>query len=228
MAQTSPLETITISKNEINIPPLKVIIDSVLKRNALLRSRIQHIEVKASTLRSERIYWTRNFGIQADTRYGTFDNLSSSANGQTTTSLMSTSKQFNYGLGLYAKFPIFDLFNRKNQVKLAKMELEESKSMVQFQEDEIRQTTIRLYQDLILKQRLLQIKSETLGNGRVNIQMVEKEFRNGLVPIAEYVRISGMSSTIESDYESAKSDFLVAKQILEDMSGFVFSVIPSN
>jgi outer membrane protein TolC len=108
------------------------------------------------------------------------------------------------------------------------MELEESKSMVQFQEDEIRQTTIKLYQDLILKQKLLQIKSESLGNGRVNIQMVEKEFRNGLVPIAEYVRISSMSSNMESDYESAKSEYLVAKQILEDMAGFVFNVTPSK
>jgi hypothetical protein len=108
------------------------------------------------------------------------------------------------------------------------MELEESKSMVQFQEDEIRQTTIKLYQDLILKQKILKIKSESLGNGRVNMQMVEKEFRNGLVPVAEYVRISSMSSNMETDYELAKSDYLVAKQILEDMAGFVFSVIPTN
>jgi hypothetical protein len=100
--------------------------------------------------------------------------------------------------------------------------------MVQFQEDEIRQTTIKLYQDLILKQKILKIKSESLGNGRVNMQMVEKEFRNGLVPVAEYVRISSMSSNMESDYELAKSDYIVAKQILEDMAGFVFSVTPSN
>lgn len=230
LAQTSPSESASINKNEFNIPPLNVIIDSVIKRNGMVRFRKQHVEVQASKLKSESIYWTRNFGLQADTRYGTFDNTSLSADGGTSaaTYLNTSTKQFNYGVGLYLKFPIFDFLNRKNQVKLAKMELEESKSMVQFQEDEIRQTTIKLYQDLILKQKLLQIKSESLGNGRVNIQMVEKEFRNGLVPIAEYVRISSMSSNMESDYESAKSEYLVAKQILEDMAGFVFNVTPSK
>lgn len=229
LAQTPSIEIASIYKNETNIPPLKVIIDSVLKRNGMVRFRKQHVEVQASKLKSEGIYWTRNLGVQADTRYGTFDNTSLTADGGTSGTYLNTNtKQWNYGVGLYLKFPVFDLINRKNQVHLAKMELEESKSMVQFQEDEIRQTTIKLYQDLILKQKLLQIKSENLGNGKVNMQMVEKEFRNGLVPVAEYVRISGMSSNLETDYELAKSDYIVAKQILEDMAGFVFSVTPSN
>jgi hypothetical protein len=33
---------------------------------------------------------------------------------------------------------------------------------------------------------------------------------------------------MEADYESAKSDYLLAKQILEDMAGFAFSIIPTN
>jgi tRNA(Ser,Leu) C12 N-acetylase TAN1 len=48
------------------------------------------------------------------------------------------------------------------------------KSMAQFQEDEIRQTVIKMYQDLILKQKVLKIKSKVLGDGRVNMQMVER------------------------------------------------------
>ena len=224
LAQTSSLENMPISKNEINIPPLNVIIDSVIKHNAMVRFRKQGIQAKEINVSSEKIYWTRNLGLQADTRYGTFDNTSLSATGGTSATYLNTNtKQWNYGVGFYLKFPVFDFLNRKKQVKQANLELDEAKSMLQFQEDEVRQTTIKLYQDLILKQKLLRIKSESLGNGRVNIQMVEKEFRNGLVPIAEYVRISSMTSNMESDYESAKSDFLVSKQILEDMAGFVFS-----
>lgn len=228
-AQTTSQEITPTNTNEFNLPPIKVVIDSVLSRNGMIRFRKHHLEVEASKLKSETIYWTRNFGIQADTRYGTFDNTSlNSTGGSTGTVLNSNTKQFNYGVGLYFKFPIFDFLNRKNQIDLAKMELEESKSMVQFQEDEIRQTTIKLYQDLVLKQRLLQIKAESLSNAKVNFQMVEKEFKNGVVPIAEYVRISGMASQMETDFEQARADYLVAKQILEDMAGFVFNVTPSK
>ncbi|MFI0491533.1 TolC family protein [Flavobacterium sp.] len=229
LAQTSSAEIMSTSKNEINIPPLKVIIDSVIKRNAMLRFRNQTIRGKELNIKSERLIWTKNLGMQADTRYGTFDNTSLSATGGTSsTSLTTNTKQLNYGVGLYLKFPVFDFLNRKNQVAQAKLELDEAKSMLQFQEDEIRQNIIKLYQELILKQKLLRIKSETLGNSRVNFQMIEKEFRNGIVPIAEYVRISSMSSNMESDYEIAKSDYLAAKQILEEMAGFVFSASPTN
>jgi hypothetical protein len=35
---------------------------------------------------------------------------------------------------------------------------------------------------IILKQKILKINSKALGDNKVNMQMVEKEFRNGVVP----------------------------------------------
>jgi hypothetical protein len=69
--------------------------------------------------------------------------------------------------------------------------------MAQFQEDEIRQTVIKLYQELILKQNILKIKSKSLSDGKINMQMVEKKFRNGIVPVSEYVRITSITSELE-------------------------------
>lgn len=228
LAQIQSQESMATSTSEYNLPPLKVVIDSVLKRNGMVRFRKNHVELVASKVKSETIYWTRNLGMIADTRYGTFNNSSLNSLEGTSTVFNSNTRQLNYGVGLYLKIPVFDLLNRKNQITAAKMELEESKSMVQFQEEEVRQTTIKFYQDLVIKQRLLQIKSESLANAKVNFQMVEKEFKNGIVSVSEYVRISGISTNMETDYEQAKSDYLVAKQILEDMAGFVFNVTPSK
>jgi len=162
----------------------------------MMSFRKHHIGVKTSTLKSERIFWTRNIGLQADTRYGNLSNFATSEDGVSNTAAFTTARQFNYSAGVYLKFPIFDFFNRKNQIKLAKLEVEEAKSMADFQEQEIRQTVIKLYQDLILKYKLLRIRSQNLGNGRVNMEMVEKEFRNGVVPISEYVRITSMTSNM--------------------------------
>ena len=227
-AQTLDSDTSSLNVSEFKFPSLEVVIDSVLNRSAMMSFRKNNIGVKESTLASERIYWTRNIGIQADTRYGNLSNFATSEDGVSNKAAFTTARQFNYSAGVYLKFPIFDFFNRKNQIKLAKLEVEEAKSMADFQEQEIRQTVIKLYQDLILKHKLLRIKSQNLGNGRVNMQMVEKEFRNGVVAISEYVRITSMTSNMESDYELAKSNFLIAKQLLEDMAGFVFNVTLSN
>lgn len=207
---------------EAQLPSLKVIIDSVLNRNAMLKFRNQNIGVKESTLASERIYWTRNFGIQAESKYGNLNNFSTNSDLNGSTSVLTSTSQFNYTVGLYLKFPVFDVINRKHQVGLAKIELDAARSMAQAQQDEIRQTVIKMYQDLLLKQKVLKIKSKTLGDGRVNMQMVEKEFRNGTVPVAEYVRITSIASNVEVDYEFAKSEFITVKKLLEDMAGFTF------
>tara|TARA_R110001592_G_scaffold94919_2_gene274085 strand:+ start:710 stop:1459 length:750 start_codon:yes stop_codon:yes gene_type:complete len=227
-AQTSEFEDNSSKAIEFKFPPLQVVIDSAIKRSAMLNFRKHHIGVVESTLESERIYWTRNLGIQGDSRYGNLSNFSTSEDGVSNTAALTTAKQFNYSIGVYLKFPVFDVLNRKNQIKLAKLEVEEAISMAEFTKEEIRQSVIRLYQDLVLKQKLLQIRSRSLGDGRVNMEMVEKEFRNGVVPISEYVRINGMTANMEADYEKAKSEFITAKQLLEDMAGFVFGLTLSN
>ena len=60
------------------------------------------------------------------------------------------------------------------------------------------------------------------------MQMIEKEFRNGIVPISEYVRLNNITSRLEVEYESAMSEFIIAKRLLEDMAGFVFGLTLSN
>ncbi|MBN8566023.1 MAG: TolC family protein, partial [Flavobacteriales bacterium] len=86
-------------------------------------------------------------------------------------------------------------------------------------EQELREFVIRHYEDLILKQKILLLRSSNLGNAKVNMEMVEKEFRNGLIPISEYVRISDMTARIATEFEQAKSDYSTSKGLLENLTG---------
>jgi len=227
-AQTLESDSSSLSGNEFNFPPLEVVIDSILKRSAMMNFRKQRIGVKEADVKSFQREWTENFGFVADTRYGTFDNFSTNITEINSSSTSSLSQQLNYTVGLFLKIPVFDVINRKNKIKLARLQVDEAKSMADFEKEQLRKTAIRLYQDLILKQKLLQIRSRRLGDGRVNMQMVEKEFRNGVVPIYEYVRVTGMTTDIETDYETALSEFIITKQLLEDMAGFVFGLTLTN
>src|ERR1044072_3598217 len=167
-AQTVQTNYSTVPESETVLPPLMNLIDSALKHNAVVKFRKNEIEAKECNLRSQQNYWTRNLGLQADSRYGTFDNYSSSANGQSSTIMSSTNRQINYGAGVYMKFPIADIIDRKNLVKKARVELEQANNMAESQQDEVRQLVIRQYQDVILIQKLLRIRSQSLGNARVN------------------------------------------------------------
>lgn len=225
---TSQSIEIKSSPREILFPPLDDLIAAAIKHNPTVKFRRLVAEGRESLVKTERNYWTRNFGVSADAGYGNINNSSYSIEADNSNLLSTSTTQFNYGVGLYLKFPIFDIINRKDQIKLAQLEVDQAENMAKGQEDEIRQLVIKQYQEVILKQKLLRIKSHNLGNAKVNMEMVEKEFRNGVTAIYEYVRISDMASKIEVEYETAKSDFILAKKLLENTVGFTIGKTNSN
>ncbi len=218
-AQNGINNTIKTESVRLLIPSLKTLIDSALVNNGMLNYRKLEMNAKEHNLKGKRKEWTRNFGLQADTRYGTFDNLSANVSETTSTTLSSHTQQLNYNIGLYLKIPVFDIINRKSLKKKAKTELAQAKSLVKFQEDKLKEIVIRYYEDLVLRQNLLEIHANNIADARVNMEMVEKKFRNGLIPIYEYIRISDITSRITSEYETAKSDLLLSKKLLENITG---------
>ena len=148
-----------------------------------------------------------------------FNNFVTNVEGIDNSAITTISEQVNYGIGLYIQLPFFDIFNTNNQTKRAKVQVAQAQSLVEDQQLIIRELVIRQYEDLQLKFELLKIHSTNYGNAKVNMEMVEKEFRNGQVIVYEYVRLGDITARIQTDYEKAKSDFLLAKQVLENTSG---------
>lgn len=205
----------------VNLPPLAALIDSSMKYYPMIKLRIQAIEAKEANLKSQQISWVKNFGIQSDIRYGTFDIFSTTtAEGQNPAMYATQNSQLNYGIGAFLKIPIYDILNRKHQVDLAKSELEQAESMADAQRAELRQLVIKQYNEVLLKQKLLQIQSKKLSNAKINMDMVETRFRNGQIPVDEYVRILDIATGTEANYESAKSEYTVSFMILEEIVGF--------
>jgi outer membrane protein TolC len=213
--------------NEIQdfLPPLHVLIDSAVKNNSSIQFRELQVIVNQSKLRASRKEWTRSVGVQSDIRYGTFDNFSTNQSvGQTPATFATTRTEFKWGYAAYVNLPIFNLINRKNQIHLAHAELEQAESMVEVNKDELRQMVIRQYNELILQQRLLKIKSKLVETSKINMMMSEKEFMNGIIPISEYARISEIVSRAESDFEVVRIDFLTAYMILEEIVKVKFNL----
>jgi len=205
--------------------PLNALIDSALQHDPYVHFRDLQLIVNNAKLKADKSQWARNMGIQTDIRHGTFDNFSTNTSEGQSPSLFATrSNQTNYGIGAYIKFPIYDILNRKNQINLARTELEQAQSMAEMQRNEVRQLVIRQYNDLVLKHRLLKIRTKHLETAKVNYIMVEKEFQNGVVDVTEFSRISEITARAESDFETARIDFITAYLVLEEIVGFKFNI----
>ena len=225
VAQTAQESDLLKIEIESVLPPLANLIDSAIAHNPYVRYRDLQILVNKCKFNADRSQWLRNMGVQTDIRRGTFDNFSTNTSEGQNPSLFATrSSQTNYGVGAYIKFPLYDFVNRKNQVNLARTELEQAESMAEVQRDEVRQLVIRQYQELVLNQKLIRNKSKYFETAKVSMAMAEKEFQNGTIPVGEYSRISEIVNRADDDFETARINFITSYLILEEIVGVKFNL----
>jgi outer membrane protein TolC len=199
-----------------------------MNNDPYVKFREMQIIINNCKLKASKTEWLRNIGIQADVLYGTFDNYSTNnSGGSTPTSFGSSNTETKYGYAGYIKLPLYDVANRKNQIKLAKTEVLQALSMAEVQRNEVRLMVIKQYNDLVLKQKLMKIKYKYIETARINMEIVEKEFRNGVISMDEYARISDGVARSEADLESSRIDFITAYLTLEEIVGFKFNLTNS-
>ena len=132
--------------------------------------------------------------------------------------------QTNYGVGAYIRIPFYDFLSRKSQITSAKAEIAQAQSYSLVQRNELRQLVIKQYNEVIVKHRLLKIKSRYAETARINLAMAEKQFLNGVITVAEYSSTTEIVSRSETDFESSKMEFRTAFMILEEIVGIKFNL----
>jgi len=204
------------------LPPLEALIDSAMTHNPLIRMKDLDIEIDKYKLQADRVDWVKNLGLQANGGYGTLNNLSTNTNagGTNPTLLATTTNQLNYGVGAFVKLPLFDILSRKNQMRIDKISIEQAQNFSRAQRNDLRQSIIKQYNDLILKHRILKIKAKYAETSKITMQMGEKDFLNGIINVNQYSSILGSFTSTEAEVESAKMDFRTAYMIFEEIIGF--------
>jgi outer membrane protein TolC len=207
------------------LPPLAALMDSAIANNPYIQFRDLQVIVNRCKLKSNQIEWMRNIGFSADVRYGNFYNYSqNSVDGVEPPAVATNRAETKWGGAVYIKFPVYELVNRKNLLKMAGLEVDQAQKMAEVQRDEVRQLVIRQYNELILKQKVLKVKTKFSETSKISMQLVEKEFLNGIIPLTEYSRLSEAASRTEVDYEVSRMDFLTAYLVLQEIVGIDFQL----
>jgi outer membrane protein TolC len=207
------------------VPPLSVLLDSAFLHDPTIKSSNYDVQIGRSNLKTVRREWTQNLGLQANVGYGTFNSLyNTTGNTSANQNYFSSQSQTQYQVGGWFYLPLNTVINHRNTVTLAKLQIDKSQSELAAVHNELQKQVIKQYHDLIANQRLLKIKSTYLETCKINMQLAEKSFLNGTITIDEYSRVSEIESRTESDYETARMNFLVSYQTLEVMVGMNFNL----
>lgn len=205
------------------LPKLEVLVEAAWEKHGMVKSRQSEIDAKQAKLTSIRRQWTKNLGFQGDYRYGNVVNFSENVSSANTINLASNTTQVNFAVGFFLKIPLFDFYSRQAQIKQTQAEIEQSVNVLEFQKFEVKELVIRQYEDLILRQNLLELRIKNMANAITSKQMAEIEYKNGLIPIHEYVRVIDITARMEVDFETSKAEFLTSKKVLENLTGLTFN-----
>lgn len=207
------------------MPPLETLIDTAISRNPYVKLRDLQIVINEHKLKAYKVDWMRNLGIQTDVLYGNFNNISSNSyQGQNSALLATTSTQLNYGAGGFIRIPLYDLFNRKNQNRQAQADIDQAQSYAMEQRTELRQIVIKQYNELIIKHRILKIKSKYVETARIHMEMAEKQFLNGVINIAEFSSVTEIVARGEAEFETSKMEFRTSFMLLQEIVGMKFNL----
>lgn len=218
-AQTTPTFNPLVDDIMEIVPPLSVLIDSAVQQDPYVRFRNLQLYVENCKIKSVKNEWTQYLGVLTEMRYGSYDQFTSSGGSTLST---PASKDLRWNASGYVQLPLRSFINRKNQIKQADLEKAQAVSMMQVQKQEVEMKVIRQYNDLVLKQKLMKITSRSKETLEISMQLAEKNFTNGSLPMNEYAMITENYKRAATEFATAEVEFQASYQLLEVLTGMTF------
>lgn len=188
-----------------------------VQNSPLLKFYNSDILIRKLKIKMEKRDWMSTLYIEASAKYGLFDNLLITED-LNTESITSSTEQTRYTIGLMLRIPISKIVDRTN-VKLAKEELENIRYRKENSARELRQLVIVQYNNVLKSYSGFDVRNRSLGVLNMHLDLVEKEFLNGKIHIAEYSRVNEIKMNTEIEFEEVKIELTNAIQILSEIVG---------
>ena len=208
------------------IPPLEDLIDSAIVHAPILKYYDADIAEWRYKVKTTGRAWMENFYIDALIQSDFWNaNTWNNLNGGPFDNTISNQNNTRGIAGLSIRLPMYDFWDRRNQIKTSTKEIEKSMAQRDNQILELRQKIITQYNQLIVNQKILKNANESVIAGAMNKEMGDKEFINGQSSLYDLAYIMEMYRIAVFNYETSRNAFYNSYMILQELCGFRFNVI---
>ena len=213
--------TLLTADNLLNLPPLEDCIDSAIIHHPIIKNSDKSISIRAREITTVRRNWQKHFYIESSYRYGnTFNFIQYEDNPNNST--ISSQDQIYYYAGGYVSFPIEELLNRRNKIKIAQERKEQSILDKEIAVKSIRNQVISLYNDILLYQQIVTVANTNQEELAQQILYAEMEFEQHNITIEEYSRVKDMYTKARIEFEQARFSLNRSYLLLQEIVGFNF------
>ncbi len=209
-------------EDDLELPPLRAVIDSALKYSPLLQTKVRDLAILDQESAVDRRKWMDYLYVEGAANYGVFNQFFRTQvqdEGESPIGTLNQSAQGQYYAGVSVKMPLSTFLNRSNQSNIRRLEREQ----IQWEQEEIRrsirQTIIEEYYILRFMHESLSTFLETYETLNLSYVKAQKDIENGRMKLDEFGRIAAALGKAKNEYIKAKNDYYAQFELLELFAG---------
>ena len=211
-AQQNPVDqdsTVFSDMQKIEIPTLDNCIKAAIEYSPLLKANDAQVEKLLEELKIQKKSWTNYIHIDANTRYGLFNQIQiEEVNPDLPDVGLTTAReQFNYSGGLTIKLPLSVFLNNKNEKKAIMYSVKEA----QFKRDELKieisKIVVNEYFTMKAAQERMIINQSNLQATRLDFLKASNDLAGNFLSVTEYASISTSYTKAHEAYITSKNEF---------------------
>ncbi len=207
------------------ILPLEALIDSAIKNDPRIKLEALQIDYERYQITTARLDWTRNLGFQGDFTYGNLYYYDRDELTRLDRFYLTESRRTNIGAGLWFRFPLYSLVNRRTEIHKRKKAVEISMMRRNVQIRVVRREVVEAYNNMLEHQALIRISNEYQQYSIVEISMAELEFLNGEITASELTRLKDFQTQRFLAFAESVWRFNYYLELLEEIVGVRFNLI---
>lgn len=149
------------------------------------------------------------------------------ANDPSNPTQLTTYTASRYSTGVSVAISLAQLLSRHNLINRDKLSLQRTEATRQDREDQIRQSVIQLYQNVVLAKKLLALQQESYVSVQSTYRLTEKQFRAGQVALPDFSSATGLLNGAAVALETIRNQYETSFMLLEALTGTKISTIMS-
>jgi hypothetical protein len=208
-----------------NIPPIQALIDSALERSPLLK-RYDAIYNKVNMEKHfQRRQWMQSLYLEANTRYGAFDQLyftGASDPNESPIGYTYQQQQTNYYVGVSLKLPLATFVNQRKKIQQLNYNLDEIKMEQGSVADNVIKTVIENYYEVLFRHESMNTFFAIYQDMKISYLDAGNRLQEQKIGFNDYAIISSTYGKAKNDYDRARTDFLMSLNMLRFVSGWQF------
>lgn len=197
--------------------PLDSILAIAVKHSPSVKFQQDLIQTAEAELNYNKKLWTSN--VVGFVNYSGGNQNIITAGSTSGGTLNSSNVTTGVRMGVQVNLPLTELVGRKSRLNTFKYQLNSTIDKKAETEQSVKSVVIDLYYNLLFASNVLAIRSEAMETTINQYQIAQKQFKDGIIDIAELSRLKSIEVNARADYEEAKRRFSTYYSQIEPIVG---------